>query len=50
MVSQIYDPLGLICPVIFAGKQILQELCRDGFDWDSAVPNDVSLKLKSWLK
>ena len=40
-VSSIYDPLGLVAPVILQGKRILQELCRDGVGWDDKVPEDI---------
>ena len=40
-VSSIYDPLGLVAPVILQGKRILQELCRDGVGWDEKVPEDI---------
>ena len=40
-VSSIYDPLGLLAPVILQGKRILQELCRDGVGWDDKVPEDI---------
>ena len=39
-VSSIYDPLGLVAPVLLEGKSILQELCRSGLDWDP-IPDPV---------
>ncbi|XP_064611761.1 uncharacterized protein LOC135475754 [Liolophura sinensis] len=43
-VSSIYDPLGFAAPVVLLGKQILQELYRDGLDWDSPLPDSVRPK------
>ena len=40
-VSSVYDPLGIVAPVILVGKQLLQELCRDGIDWDDPVPDHI---------
>ena len=40
-VSSVYDPLGIVAPVILVGKQLLQELCHDGIEWDDPVPSNV---------
>lgn len=47
-VSSIYDPLGLVAPVILQGKRILQELCRDGVGWDDEVPEDIRPRWERW--
>ena len=47
-VSSIYDPLGLVAPVILQGKRILQELCRDGVRWDDEVPEDIRPRWERW--
>ena len=47
-VSSIYDPLGFLAPFILLGKQLLQILCRDGYDWDSKVPEDIQDKWFVW--
>ncbi|KAK6169143.1 hypothetical protein SNE40_020252 [Patella caerulea] len=47
-VSQIYDPLGLICPVVLVGKRILQELCRIGLDWDHDIPDELRARWEQW--
>ena len=36
-VSSVYDPLGFAAPVVLKGKQILQQLCREKFDWDNPI-------------
>lgn len=40
-VSSVYDPLGMAASVILVGKQILQDPCPDGVDWDDAVSENV---------
>ena len=37
-ISSVYDPFGAVSPVILAGKQILQALCRQNVNWDDPVP------------
>ena len=38
MVSQIFDPLGIIGPVIPRAKLLLQQLWREKLSWDETVP------------
>ena len=33
-ISSIYDPIGFVAPLSLQGKQVLQELCREGVEWD----------------
>ena len=47
-VISIYDPLGLVAPVILQVKRILQELCRDGIGWDDKVPEDIRPSWERW--
>lgn len=47
-VSSIYDPLGLVSPLVLRGKQILQELCRNAVDWDDEVPDHIQPKWIKW--
>ena len=46
-VSSLYDPVGLISPVILKGKLFVKLLCCDGYDWDEPVPEEVAA---SWLQ
>ncbi|XP_025997325.1 uncharacterized protein LOC113005694 [Solenopsis invicta] len=51
-VSRLFDPLGLLGPIIVLAKLILQELWQLGIHWDKSVPQDLHsrwLKLKSQL-
>ena len=43
-----YDPLGIVAPVILVGKQLLQELCRDGIGWDDPVPSHIHSQWEKW--
>lgn len=49
-VSSVFDPLGLVAPFILMGKRTLQDLCRDGVDWDERVPADVQCKWEKWQR
>lgn len=45
-VCSIYDPLGLIAPVVLFGKRILQETHREGFGIDDNLPEPL---LRQWI-
>lgn len=47
-VSCLYDPLGFIAPVVLAGKQILQQMCADGAEWDDPLPESLRKRWESW--
>ncbi|XP_030844157.1 uncharacterized protein LOC100890944 [Strongylocentrotus purpuratus] len=47
-VMSIYDPLGLLAPVVLRGKQILQELCRKAVDWDDQLPDEQRSSWEKW--
>ncbi|XP_053597333.1 uncharacterized protein LOC128668417 [Microplitis demolitor] len=40
-IAQLFDPLGLLGPVILYSKLIIQLLWKAGIDWDESVPLDV---------
>ena len=46
-ISTIFDPLGLIAPVVLVGKQILQEICH-GKGWDEPIDGEVLAKWERW--
>ncbi|KAL7726592.1 hypothetical protein ACLKA6_010457 [Drosophila palustris] len=36
--SRLFDPFGLLCPIVTKAKMLLQELWRLKVDWDEAIP------------
>ena len=47
-VSSVYDPLGLIAPVVLVGKQLLQQLCADQKGWDDPISDLMASKWEKW--
>lgn len=45
-VSSVYDPLGILAPVVLTAKKVLQDLCRKKLDWDDIVPDSI---VQEWL-
>ncbi|XP_055527419.1 uncharacterized protein LOC129720032 [Wyeomyia smithii] len=43
-ISQLFDPLGLIAPIIIHGKLLMQELWLVHCEWDQPVPSCVETK------
>ncbi|XP_072384568.1 uncharacterized protein [Diabrotica undecimpunctata] len=41
MISQIFDPLGLVGPVIITAKVIMQSLWKLKLDWNESLPQDL---------
>ncbi|XP_035206749.1 uncharacterized protein LOC118181675 [Stegodyphus dumicola] len=46
-ITRLFDPLGLVSPVITKTKTFLQEIWKNKLDWDDHIP---SSELKVWLK
>ena len=47
-VSSIYDPLGLIGPLLLPGRRILQQICCERKDWDEPVSDEIRCKWEKW--
>lgn len=46
-VAKLYDPIGILQPVILTGKILLQDLWRDGLGWDEAASLSM---IENWNK
>jgi len=44
--SSVFDPLGMLAPVILVAKIILQDLCRTGIGWEDEVDEQTSCRWK----
>ncbi|XP_014226809.1 uncharacterized protein LOC106652395 [Trichogramma pretiosum] len=40
-ISKIFDPLGLIGPIILQAKRLIQECWKAKLDWDESVPQEI---------
>ena len=49
IVASVFDPLGLISPIILPGKIILQEMCKLKLDWDEPIPEHLINQWNKWL-
>ena len=39
-VASVYDPLGFLAPFVLTGKQILQEMCKQGTGWNDPLSDE----------
>lgn len=46
-VAKIYDPIGLVSPVVMIGKMFMQELWKLRYDWDESLPLQIHT---AWMK
>ncbi|XP_041460999.1 uncharacterized protein LOC121412159 [Lytechinus variegatus] len=47
-VMSVYDPLGLLAPLLLPGKIILQDLCRTSAAWDDPLPDLLQDRWNKW--
>ncbi len=47
-ICSIYDPFGFLAPVLLVGKKILQQMCREGLDWDSPLSETLRSQWELW--
>ena len=48
MTSSVYDPLGLVAPVVLTAKKLLQDLCRRKIGWDDPISDEDGEKWEKW--
>lgn len=48
--SSLYDPLGLVAPVILLPKLMLQDFCRAGLGWDDQISAVDEVEWHHWLE
>ena len=49
ILSSMFDPLGMISPILVVGKIILQDVTRLKLDWDDPVPSEIASRWVDWL-
>ncbi|EPB72938.1 Pao retrotransposon peptidase [Ancylostoma ceylanicum] len=42
LIASVYDPFGWLVPLLTQAKRFQQNLWRNRFDWDTALPNDLA--------
>ena len=47
-VSSLFDPLGLVAPLILPGKIYLQQSWKEGGDWDDPLSESLARKVSAW--
>ncbi|GBL92837.1 hypothetical protein AVEN_51225-1, partial [Araneus ventricosus] len=48
IISQIFDPCGLISPFVITAKILMQELWEKGLKWDEQLPSGLEEKWRTW--
>ncbi|XP_047992014.1 uncharacterized protein LOC125230827 isoform X2 [Leguminivora glycinivorella] len=44
----VYDPLGLLTPLVIQGRILFQQTWRTGIDWDTELQEDAIQKWQAW--
>ena len=48
--AQIFDPLGLICPIVIVAKCLFSDVCKEDKEWDESLSSDVTINWQNWIK
>lgn len=48
--SSVYDPLGLVSPVVVSSKKLLQDLCQTKLGWNDVIALEEAMRWKTWLE
>ena len=48
MTSSVYDPLGLVAPVVLTAKKLLQDLCIKNMRWDDPISDEDGERWEKW--
>ncbi|XP_060808788.1 uncharacterized protein LOC106133502 isoform X2 [Amyelois transitella] len=50
MLMKVYDPLGLLGPIVVKGRILFQQTWRSGIDWDTYLPTSEVNKWTAWYR
>lgn len=50
VIARLYDPIGMLAPVTFWAKDLLQRLWKLGLHWDSELPPDLLNQWRTYLE
>ena len=48
IINSVYDPLGLVAPVMLKAKILLQDACKLDIGWDDIISDVLSLQWQKW--
>ena len=46
--AKLYDPLGIVSPVMLEGKRIYRETCNQKVSWDAPLPEVIAKQWTAW--
>ncbi|XP_018363954.1 PREDICTED: uncharacterized protein LOC108761740 [Trachymyrmex cornetzi] len=49
-IAQIYDPLGLVGPILITGKLIMQQIWKQEINWDQELPPEFKVAWKNYYE
>ena len=49
ILARIFDPLGLVSPVIVTAKILFSDVCDNSIDWDTPLEENILLRWNEWL-
>ena len=50
IVQKVFDPIGVLSPVLIKFKVFLQDICRLELSWDEMLPEELIYKWQNWIK
>ncbi|CAH1725014.1 unnamed protein product [Aphis gossypii] len=50
VLARLYDPIGTLGPMVFWAKCLMQELWRQGLNWDTPISNEISSKWNMFIE
>ena len=48
--NTIFDPLGVLSPIVLQAKLIFKELCIKNYEWDTDIDHDIEMQWNELLK
>ena len=48
--ASVYDPLGIVSPVLLTGKILYRDICKEGLSWDKEITDQLQQRWKRFIK